>query len=144
MSDEKKYKDAFALFDKKGTGQVAVSQLGDLLRAIGQNPTLQEISELQASVGGESSTLSYDKYVKLINREGGFKKVGQPEDYIKAFQIFDKNLTGYIGVGELKYILTSIGEKLSEDEVDELLKGISITDDNTIDYVEFVKSILAQ
>mgnify|MGYP003362817860 FL=1 len=47
-------------------------------------------------------------------------------------------------MGELKYILTTIGEKLQEDEVDELLKGIKITDDNKIDYVEFVKSILAQ
>ncbi|QPG73861.1 hypothetical protein FOA43_001176 [Brettanomyces nanus] len=143
MSD-KKYKDAFALFDKKGTGKVSASQLGDLLRAIGQNPSLQEISELQTSVGGEDAALDYGKYIELINREGGFKKVGQPEDYIKAFQIFDKNLTGFIGVGELKYILTSIGEKLTEDEVDELLKGINISDDNTIDYVEFVKSILAQ
>lgn len=119
-------------------------KLGDMLRAVGQNPTLKEISELQASLGGEDATVDFAKYVKLINREGGFRKAGQPEDYIKAFQIFDKDLTGYIGVGELKYILTSIGEKLTEDEVDELLKGIKVTDDNKIDYVEFVKSILAQ
>ncbi len=123
---------------------MAISQLGDMLRAVGQNPTLKEISELESSVGGDGSEIDFDTYVKLINREGGFKKAGQPEDYIKAFQIFDKDLSGYIGVGELKYILTTIGEKLQEDEVDELLKGIKITDDNKIDYVEFVKSILAQ
>ena len=115
-----------------------------MLRAVGQNPTLKEISELESSVGGEGSEIAFDTYVKLINREGGFKKAGQPEEYIKAFQIFDKDLSGFIGVGELKYILTTIGEKLQEDEVDELLKGIKITDDNKIDYVEFVKSILAQ
>ncbi|OBA16738.1 uncharacterized protein OGAPODRAFT_99672, partial [Ogataea polymorpha] len=140
-SDTKAYKDAFALFDKKGTGKVSSEHLGDLLRAVGQNPTLQEISELQESVPSE---LNYEQFLNVVNREGGFKKAGQPEDYIKAFQIFDKNLTGFIGVGELKYILTSVGEKLNENEVDELLKGVNVTDEQTVDYVEFVKSILAQ
>ncbi|KAH3669511.1 hypothetical protein OGAPHI_001632 [Ogataea philodendri] len=109
--------------------------------SVGQNPTLQEISELQETAPSE---LTFDNFAKIVNREGGFKKAGQPEDYIKAFQIFDKNLTGFIGVGELKYILTSVGEKLNESEVDELLKGVNVTDEQTVDYVEFVKSILAQ
>ena len=32
-------------------------------------------------------------------------------------------MTGFIGVGQLKYILTNLGEKMTEDEVDELLKA---------------------
>jgi calmodulin len=31
-------------------------------------------------------------------------------------------------------VLTSLGEKLSEDEVEELLKGINVTKDGTINY----------
>lgn len=40
------YKEAFALFDKKGTGTVPRETLGDLLRALGQNPTQAEVSEI--------------------------------------------------------------------------------------------------
>lgn len=29
-------------------------------------------------------------------------------------------------MGELRYVLTSLGEKLSDEEVDELLKGVQI------------------
>lgn len=47
------YKEAFALFDKRGTGLVALESLGDLLRACGQNPTLAEIDELESGVGGD-------------------------------------------------------------------------------------------
>ena len=47
------YKEAFALFDKRGNGRVALESLGDLLRACGQNPTLVEISDLEQSVGGD-------------------------------------------------------------------------------------------
>jgi Ca2+-binding EF-hand superfamily protein len=142
MVDENVLKDAFALFDKSGTGKVSPSLLGDLLRAVGQNPSLKEISNLQDNINGKE--LDYDQFYQIVNRDGGFKELGKPEDYIKAFQIFDKNLTGFIGVGELKYILTTIGEKLSNDEVDELLKNVTITDENSVDYSEFVKSILSQ
>lgn len=40
--------------------------------------------------------------------------------------MFDKDGTGQIGVGELRYVLTSLGEKLSIEEVDELLKGVAV------------------
>lgn len=47
------YKEAFSLYDKRGTGRVALDSLGDLLRACGQNPTLAEIRDLEKNVGGD-------------------------------------------------------------------------------------------
>jgi Ca2+-binding EF-hand superfamily protein len=47
-------KEAFALFDKKGTGHIARESLGDLLRALGQNPTQAEVAELQRSAPADS------------------------------------------------------------------------------------------
>jgi len=47
------YKEAFALFDKRGNGRVTLDSLGDLLRACGQNPTLAEIHDLEHSMGGD-------------------------------------------------------------------------------------------
>ena len=43
------YKEAFALFDKKGTGAVPRETLGDLLRALGQNPTQAEVADIVAN-----------------------------------------------------------------------------------------------
>lgn len=47
------YKEAFALFDKRGNGRVTADSLGDLLRACGQNPTLSEIQELEKTTGAD-------------------------------------------------------------------------------------------
>jgi hypothetical protein len=58
-------------------------------------------------------------------------------------------------VGELRYILTSLGEKLSDEEVDELLKGVTVGEyvhwlytahrrDGNINYETFVRQILSQ
>jgi calmodulin len=127
----KTYKDAFALFNKKGNGRIPAEALGDLLRAVGQNPTLAEIDELERNIPGE---FDFDTFVKIVNRPDGFKSLGEPEDYIRGFQVFDKDQTGFIGVGELRYILTSLGEKLSDSEVDELLKGVNVTRDGNVNY----------
>jgi calmodulin len=79
-----------------------------------------------------------------LNRPDGFKPAGTPgmlvhwwylpwaanhlrsEEFIRGFQVFDKEGNGFIGAGELRYVLTQLGEKMSDEEVDELLKGVQI------------------
>lgn len=48
------------------------------------------------------------------------------EEFIRGFQVFDKEGNGFIGAGELRYVLTQLGEKMTDEEVDELLKGVQI------------------
>ncbi|KAF2433534.1 myosin regulatory light chain cdc4 [Tothia fuscella] len=133
------YKEAFSLFDKRGTGRVTIDSLGDLLRACGQNPTLAEIADLEKTAGGD---FDFDTFSRILNRPGGFRDPGDPEEYTRGFQVFDKDLTGFIGVGQLRYILTNLGEKMSDEEVDELLKAVD-TSSGEINYTELVRTILA-
>ncbi|KAK3705588.1 myosin II light chain [Vermiconidia calcicola] len=133
------FKEAFSLFDKRGNGRVSLDSLGDLLRACGQNPTLAEIRDLEAQVGGD---FDFDSFTRVLNRPGGFRDPGEPEEYCRGFQVFDKDLTGFIGVGQFRYILTNLGEKMSDEEVDELLKAVD-TSSGELNYVDMVKTILA-
>ncbi|TID20507.1 myosin regulatory light chain cdc4 [Venturia nashicola] len=133
------YKEAFSLFDKRGSGRVPLENLGDLLRACGQNPTLAEIEALEQNAGGD---FDFESFSKILNRPGGFREPGDPESYCRGFQVFDKDMTGFIGVGQLRYILTNLGEKMSDEEVDELLKAVD-TSSGEIDYRSLVATILA-
>lgn len=47
--------------------------------------------------------VDFDSFQKVLNRPGGFRDPGQVSDYTKGFQVFDKDMTGYIGVGQLRY-----------------------------------------
>lgn len=135
---ETNLKDVFALFDRSAKGAVPASDIGDLLRAVGHNPTQADIAKLQDQHPKE---IDFNTFKALAAESKS--DIGKPEDYIKAFQIFDRDMTGFISLGELKYILTSIGEPLSETEVSELLKNVQVKDEQ-VDYADFVKSILAQ
>jgi len=132
------YREAFQLFDKRGNGRVSIDSLGDLLRACGQNPTLAEIKDLERSVGGD---FDFETFSKVLNRPGGFREPGNIDEYVRGFQVFDKELSGFVGVGQVRYVLTNLGEKMSDDEVDELLKAIDCGN-GEINYRDLVKAVM--
>ena len=79
-------------------------------------------------------TVDFETFSKILNRPGGFRDPGEPEEYCRGFQVFDKDMTGFIGVGQLRYILTNLGEKMSDDEVDELLKAVDTSPNGEVNY----------
>lgn len=50
------------------------------------------------------------------------KDTDSEEDIREAFQVFDRDDKGKISVAELRHIMTSIGEKLDEEEISSLIK----------------------
>ena len=49
-------KEAFSLFDRSGQNTIEASHLGDILRAIGYNPTQAQVKELVAKITEGSSS----------------------------------------------------------------------------------------
>jgi calmodulin len=44
------------------------------------------------------------------------------EEIREAFKVFDRDDNGFISAAELRHVMTSIGEKLTDDEVDEMIR----------------------
>lgn len=150
--------------------------MGELLRALGQNPTQAEVTEIVHAAPSDGELVAativaqanaglflvdYKTFLTILNRPDGFKPAGTPgqspfhlisvplltaatEEFIRGFQVFDKDRNGFIGAGELRYVLTQLGEKMSDAEVEELLKGVQIGADGNINYESFVRTILSQ
>lgn len=58
-----------------------------------------------------------------------------PADELRdAFRIFDKDGNGMINAGELRHVLTNLGEKLTDEEVDEMIREADLNGDNQINY----------
>jgi Ca2+-binding EF-hand superfamily protein len=51
----------------------------------------------------EKSKIDFATFLKIVNRPDGFKAAGTVEDFIHGLQVFDKDNTGFISAGELRY-----------------------------------------
>ncbi|KAG5463240.1 MAG: hypothetical protein BJ554DRAFT_789, partial [Olpidium bornovanus] len=127
-------KEIFSLFDKHGDGTIDSKMLGEAIRAVGQNPTEAEIRELVARVDpGGNRPVAFEPFLEIINRPGK-RPPTSVEDINRGFAVFDKEANGYISAGELRYVLTNLGEKLSDSQVDELLQTIEVEKSGAIQY----------
>jgi calmodulin len=54
-------------------------------------------------------------------------------DLTAAVQVFDRDNNGFISAAELRHVMTSIGEKLTDDEVDEMIREADQDGDGRID-----------
>jgi len=61
------------------------------------------------------------------------KDTDSEEEIREAFKVFDRDNNGFISAAELRHVMTSIGEKLTDDEVDEMIKEADQDGDGRID-----------
>ena len=59
-----------------------------------------------------------------------------------AFRALDESGSGYIRYKQLKYLITNIGDKLTDKEAEDLLAEIDKDKDGVIDYQEFTKMLI--
>jgi calmodulin len=56
------------------------------------------------------------------------------EDLREAFKMFDRNGDDKICPKELRYVMTNLGEKLTDDEVDEMIQTADKDGDGKVNY----------
>jgi len=61
------------------------------------------------------------------------KDTDSEEEIREAFKVFDRDNNGFISAQELRHVMTSIGEKLTDDEVDEMIREADQDGDGRID-----------
>ena len=68
-----KYKDAFSVFDKDGSGRISVRELASVMRSLGNPISEPEAKEMVAEVDDDGSgELSFPEFLKLMaSRAGG-------------------------------------------------------------------------
>ncbi len=58
--------------------------------------------------------------------------------------MFDQQQNGLISAAELRHVLTELGEKMTDEDIDELIREADSDNDGIINYEEFVKMMLAK
>jgi Ca2+-binding EF-hand superfamily protein len=53
------------------------------------------------------------------------KDTDSEEEIKEAFKVFDKDGNGFISAAELRHVMTNLGEKLTDEEVDEMIREVT-------------------
>lgn len=116
--------EAFKLFDKDGNGSISRSELTTVMKSLGLDPTDDNIEDLMNEVDIDGNhEIEFDEFLTLMERQMTYGDADQ--EIMEAFKVFDKNGDGYISGAELKHVLNSIGEKLSDEELETMILEIS-------------------
>jgi len=136
------FKEAFTLFDKDGDGTIVTNELGTVMRSLGQNPTESVLQNMLNEVDSDGNGyIDFSEFLVMMTRK--IKDSDSDDDLKEAFKVFDKDDNGSISAKELRHVMTNLGEKLSDEEIDEMIREVDINGDGHIDYDEFVKMMLS-
>ncbi|KAK3033925.1 hypothetical protein RJ639_034725 [Escallonia herrerae] len=142
------FKEAFNLFDKDGDGSITTKELGTVMRSLGQNPTEVELQDMINEVDADQNgTIDFPEFLNLMSRKmkvNYYTDTDSEEELREAFKVFDKDQNGSISAAELHHVMTNLGEKLTDEEVNEMIREADLDGDGQVSYEEFVRMMLAK
>eukprot|EP00697_Spironema_sp_BW2_P008946 gnl/Spiro4/23690_TR11715_c0_g1_i1.p1 gnl/Spiro4/23690_TR11715_c0_g1~~gnl/Spiro4/23690_TR11715_c0_g1_i1.p1 ORF type:complete len:150 (+),score=47.86 gnl/Spiro4/23690_TR11715_c0_g1_i1:39-452(+) len=129
----------FNLFDKTGNGCISVKDLGTVIRGVGFTVTEGQVRKLARSLDKGDSLVDY---ASLQTALGSISQESITEREVKEALQWFRSHDGTVSAAELRRIVTSVGEKLGEDEIDELFRDFGIDRSSKINIDEFSQKIL--
>lgn len=138
-------------------GEITTKELGTVMRSLGQNPSESELQDMINEVDSDNNgtidfpgtwyitkrlavssvltVLLHIEFLTMMARK--MKDTDSEEEIREAFKVFDRDNNGFISAAELRHVMTSIGEKLTDDEVDEMIREADQDGDGRIDCTAF-------
>ena len=145
LSEEQiiEFKDAFSLFDKNGDGKITTKELGTVMRSLGSNPTEAELQDLISEVDTDrSGTIDFPEFLTVM--AGTMNNSYNEKEIREAFRAIDRDGNGFISVAELRHTMTKLDEKISDEEVDEIIKEADLDKDGQVNYEEFLTLMMSK
>jgi len=144
MPSQPELKEIFNLYDEELDGKIDGTQIGDVVRAAGLKPTnamVTKASGQEFKRKGEKR-ITFEEWLPIYEQLTKEKEQGGFADFLEGLKVFDKEESGKILGAELRHILLALGERLSADEVDEMMKGVE-DGEGMVNYEAFIKKVLA-
>lgn len=135
-------KEAFGMFDIDGDGTVTLTELREVMRSLGQDPTDAELVEMISSVDDNGDNeIDFEEFLVLMAGRIGER---DPDKELRdAFRVFDVDGSGSISRDELQKLMKQLGQNLTDGELDAMMNEVDTDGDGEISFVEFKHMMLS-
>ena len=125
------------MFDFDENGSISAKELGEVLRALGQNPSMNELHDMINEVDQDGNgTVEFAEFVILMTNK--VKEMTKEDEIYEAFMVLDKEKDDYISEKELKYFMRKVAHiKLSSEEAKAMIDFADSDGDGLITYDDF-------
>lgn len=131
-------REAFDLFDTDGSGTIDAKELKVAMRALGFEPKKEEIRKLIADIDKNGSgTVDFSEFLEMMTVKMGERD--SRDEMLKAFRLFDDDETGKISFKNLKRVAMELGEKMTDEELQEMVDEADRDGDGEVNQDEFLR-----
>ncbi|XP_052869608.1 myosin light chain alkali [Anopheles cruzii] len=133
----------FSVYDWEGSGAMDAVDLGNALRALNTNPTLDLINKMGGTQKRGEKKIKFDEFLPIYSQVKKEKDQGCYEDFLECLKLYDKEENGTMLLAELQHSLTALGERLSEDELEAVFNDCMDPedDDGNIPYGPYLQRL---
>ncbi|XP_013777290.1 troponin C-like [Limulus polyphemus] len=137
---------AFDMFDREKNGIINTNMVSTILRTLGQTFEEKDLKDLISEIDQDGSgELEFEEFMALAARFLVEEDAeAMQEELREAFRLYDKQGQGYINVSDLRDILRALDDKLTEDELDEMIAEIDTDGSGTVDFDEFMEMMTGE
>jgi calmodulin len=79
-----------------------------------------------------NGTIDFPEFLTMMSKK--MKDSDNDEEIREAFRAFDKDGNGFISAAELRNAMTNLGEKLTDQEIEEMIQEADIDGDGQVNY----------
>jgi len=131
-------REAFQLFDYDKDGRIAASEMGVLIRSVALNPTESLLKTITNEVNQVGGSVDLNNLVRIIS--GHYQHMTTtPEEIRDSLSVFDKLGNNTVSVADIKHGLSSLGEQLTEEEIDSLFREADPNGEGTCNIQDLVE-----
>ena len=142
-------REIFTLFDKNSDGYVNTAELGTIVRGLNLNPSDGEVNEMVKEVDPQGvGQFDQNSLISLIARRPRVQET--VEDMVEALKAIadfkddsDKDRIK-LTTGQYKLILMTLGEKMNEHQIDEILTDSDTVLEDSIQIDELAKYLMSR
>lgn len=130
------FRQAFDIIDRNGDGAITTDDLATVMRAIGQSPTANELTDMIREVDADGNdTIDFTEFLALMSRQ--MRQSDIDDELREAFRVFDRDNDGYILPQDLRTLLISLGLDSSAEVIRRMINEADRNRDGKIDFNEF-------